>query len=103
MLLNSYKYSSNYAKEKKAGLFFLAKKNATYFPEGIGKYNLGGKKMKTAVIGSGKIVPQVIDAMRRSGALECSAICGRRQSADKVRSLAEKYNIGKFYHYQHQK
>jgi scyllo-inositol 2-dehydrogenase (NADP+) len=53
--------------------------------------------MKIAILGSGKIVEQAIEAILKADMTECHAICVREQSIKKGLNLCKKYNIEKIY------
>lgn len=53
--------------------------------------------MKLAIIGSGNIVTDALNALNKINKIECIAICGRKESLEALNSLSEKYSIPKVY------
>lgn len=53
--------------------------------------------MRLAIIGSGKIVQEVLPVLGDLPAIELRAICGRAQSTDKLNGLAAKFGIRRVY------
>lgn len=55
--------------------------------------------MKLAIIGTGKIIPEVLTNLREipSNIIEVKAICCRQQSLDKADYFSKEYNIPKIY------
>lgn len=56
------------------------------------------KKVKTAIIGSGKIVPDFLDAASHIPALEIHTIWGREQSVQKLQHFQTTYQIPNYCH-----
>lgn len=54
--------------------------------------------MKTAVIGSGSIVPDFMEAMAQIPELEAYAIYGREKSIGKLTEMKERYGFSRIYH-----
>ncbi|CAH8189862.1 NAD(P)-binding domain-containing protein [Vibrio aestuarianus] len=52
--------------------------------------------MKIAILGSGKIVEQAIEAILKANMTECHAICVREKSIEKGLNLCKRYNIEKY-------
>lgn len=50
-----------------------------------------------AMLGTGKIVPEAIDAIQQGGKFSVAAIWARPHSRDKAEALAQKFNISKIY------
>lgn len=50
-----------------------------------------------AMLGTGKIVPEAIDAIQQGGKFNVAAIWARPHSKDKAEVLAQKFNIAKIY------
>ena len=53
--------------------------------------------MRLAVIGTGRIVQEALEAMRPVEGMECTAIFGRPHSRDKAQAIAGKFGIGAVY------
>ena len=53
--------------------------------------------MRLAVIGTGRIVKEALDAMRPVAAIECTAIFGRPHSRDKAEAIAASFAIPSVY------
>ena len=53
--------------------------------------------MRLAVIGTGRIVKEALDAMRPVSGLECTAIYGRPHSCDKAEAIARQFGIPAVY------
>lgn len=53
--------------------------------------------MKLGIVGTGKIVQEVLPVLMNISGLECCAICGTIRSTEKLESLCEKYRIPNSY------
>ncbi|MBR2179073.1 MAG: Gfo/Idh/MocA family oxidoreductase [Selenomonadaceae bacterium] len=53
--------------------------------------------MNIAMLGTGKIVPEAIDAIKQGGKFNVAAIWARPHSKDKAEALAQKFNIKKVF------